>query len=57
MLQRELGVTAGLVEGDLGEFTVLVGDKAVARKGLIFFPTDKAVLAAVRKALNAPPRD
>ena len=55
MLERELGVKTGLVEGGLGEFTVLVGDKTVARKGLIFFPPDKKVLAAVRKALATPP--
>lgn len=51
MLERELGVKAELVEGGLGEFIVSVGDNVVARKGLIFFPPDKKVLAAVRKAL------
>ncbi len=52
MLERELGVKAELVEGGLGDFTVSVGDNVVARKGLIFFPPDKKVLAAVRKALT-----
>ncbi len=53
MLERELGVKAELVEGGLGEFIVSVGDNVVAVKGLIliFFPPDKKVLAAVRKAL------
>ena len=51
LLERELGVKAELVEGGLGEFTVLVGDKVAAKKGLLFFPPDKKVLAAVRKAL------
>ena len=51
LLERELGVKAELVEGSLGEFNVLVGEQAVAKKGLIFFPADKKVLAAVRKAL------
>ena len=51
LLQREAGVKAELVEGSLGEFTVSVGDKIVAKKGLIFFPPDKKVLKAVRKAL------
>ena len=50
-LERELGVKADLVEGSLGEFTVSVGDKVVAKKGLIFFPPDKKVLNAVRKVL------
>ena len=52
-LERELGVKADLVEGSLGEFTVSVGDQVVAKKGLIFFPPDKKVLNAVRKALVA----
>ncbi len=56
LLQRELGVKVELVEGDLGEFVVLVGDKAVAKKGLIFFPTDKKVLHAVRKELPVQPQ-
>ena len=51
MLEREVGLKPRLVEGDLGEFTVSVGDTVVAKKGLIFFPPDKKVLAAVRKAL------
>ena len=51
LLQRELGLKAELVVGDPGEFTVLVGDIVVATKGLIFFPPEKKVLAAVRKAL------
>jgi hypothetical protein len=55
LLQRELGVHAELVEGDLGEFSVVVGDNVVAKKGLIFFPPDKKVLAAVRKALAGGP--
>jgi hypothetical protein len=51
LLQREFGLRTELVEGSLGEFAVLVGDKVVARKGLIFFPPDKKILAAVRKEL------
>lgn len=51
ILRRELGVSAELVEGSFGEFAVVVGDKIVARKGLIFFPPDKKILAAVRKEL------
>lgn len=55
LLERELEVQAGLVEGGLGEFAVLVGEKVVARKGLIFFPPDRKVLNAVRKALADQP--
>lgn len=50
LLERELGLKVELVEGGRGEFVVLVGHKVVATKGLIFFPPDKKVLAAVRKA-------
>ena len=56
MLERELGVKAELAEGHLGEFTVSVGGKVIAKKGLIFFPADQKILNAVRKALvNQPP--
>ena len=55
ILERELGVKAGLIEGHLGEFTVSVGDKVVAKKGLIFFPPDQKILNAVRKALVNQP--
>ena len=51
MLERELGVKAELIEGHLGEFTVSVGEKVVAKKGLIFFPPEQKILNAVRKAL------
>jgi len=51
MLQGQLGLKAELIEGHLGEFTVSVGDKVVAKKGLIFFPPEKKILNAVRKAL------
>jgi len=51
MLERELGVKAELIEGRLGEFAVGVGDKIIARKGLIFFPPDQKILNAARKAL------
>ena len=57
MLERELGVKAELVEGNLGEFTISVGDKVVAKKGLIFFPPEKKILNAVRKALVNQPND
>jgi len=57
VLERELGVKAELVEGDLGEFTVSVSGKIVTKKGLIFFPPDKKVLNAVRKALADAQRE
>jgi hypothetical protein len=57
MLERELGVKSKLIEGNLGEFTVSVGDKVVAKKGLIFFPPDKKILSALRKALAESPQE
>ena len=51
MLEREVGVKAELIEGHLGEFTVSVGDKVVAKKRLLFFPPEQKVLNAVRKAM------
>lgn len=51
LIKRELGVEAELVEGDRGEFTVWVGERAVAKKGWVRFPPDQKVLAAVRQAL------
>ena len=51
LIERELGVQPDLIEGGRGEFTVWVGDRLVAKKGLLMFPADKRVLAAVRHAL------
>lgn len=39
------------MEGDRGEFTVWVGERLVAKKGWVRFPSDKKVLSAVREAL------
>jgi hypothetical protein len=57
LLERELKVSAQLVEGDRGEFTVWVGDRVVSKKNWLGFPTDEKVLEAVREALarDEPP--
>jgi len=52
-LKKELGIEAELVPGDRGEFTVWVGGRMVARKGLLFFPKDRDVVRAVAGALKA----
>jgi hypothetical protein len=52
LLKKELGIDVETVAGDRGEFTVWVGDKIVARKGWIRFPSDQTVVQAVRAALN-----
>lgn len=53
LLKGELGIDAELVEGDRGEFTVWVGERMVAQKGWIRFPSNEKVLSAVREALTA----
>jgi len=52
LLKKELGVDVETAGGGLGEFTVWVGDRMVARKGWLRFPSDQRVLGAVRAALN-----
>jgi len=51
LIRRELETEPELVEGDRGEFTVWVGDRVVAKKGWVRFPSDERVLSAVRQAL------
>ena len=50
VLRREPGVEVELVDGNRGEFTVLVDGRVVAKKGLIFKPSVEQVLKAVRAA-------
>ena len=52
LLERELKVSARLIEGDRGEFTVWVGERVVSKKNWLGFPTDEKVLEAVREALT-----
>ena len=51
-LKRELGVDAGLVPGDRGEFTVWVGRTKVAEKHDHDFPTEDEAVRAVRAAID-----
>ncbi|HZH29846.1 MAG TPA: hypothetical protein VEY11_03710 [Pyrinomonadaceae bacterium] len=51
-IEVETGITARLVEGGLGEFSVSVNDRPVARKRWMKFPTDEHVLDAVRAELG-----
>jgi hypothetical protein len=52
-LKQELGVSADLVIGNSGEFTVWVDSAKVAEKTAGRFPEPSSVVAAVRAA--APP--
>jgi len=51
-LEKDLGISAELVVGDSGEFTVWVDDTKVGEKRLAQFPDPKDIVEAVR-ALGA----
>jgi hypothetical protein len=55
-LRKEPGVEVELVDGNRGEFTVLVDGQVVAQKGLLFKPSVEKVLKAVREATPAGAR-
>ena len=51
-LKKKLGVSATLIEGDRGEFTVWVGPTKVADKKNGEFPTESEVVSAVQSVLK-----
>jgi len=53
LLKQDLGTDVEITGGSEGEFTVWVQDKVVAKKGLLGFPGDQKVLAAVRAAIKS----
>jgi hypothetical protein len=57
LLKTELGIEAELQQGKPGEFTVLVNDEVIAKKGFLMLPSDQKIIATVRQALDgsAPP--
>ena len=57
LLKSELGIEAELQQGRPGEFTVLVNNEVVAKKGFLMLPSDQKIIDAVKQALNggAPP--
>jgi hypothetical protein len=61
-LTGDLHVTAEIIEGRRGEFTVWVGDRKVAEKTRSQFPSDDEIVEAARRAIRAeltekkPPR-
>jgi hypothetical protein len=50
-LREKLGIEAKLVKGSGGIFTVAVGDHIVAKKSLLGFPSEDAIVEAVRKEM------
>jgi hypothetical protein len=53
LIAEATGVTPDVVAGGRGEFTVWVDGALVAEKSRRGFPSDDAVLEAVRKGLSA----
>ncbi len=52
-LRKEPGVEVELVDGNRGEFTVLVDGQEVAKKGLLFKPSVDKVVKAVKEHSSA----
>lgn len=48
-LKSDLQLDAEIIAGDRGEFTVWVGDRKVAAKTAGVFPSDDAIVQAVRE--------
>jgi hypothetical protein len=53
VLEKELGVKAGIEVGPSGKFIVEVDGQPVAEKGMIGFPSEEEIVAAVRKKMQA----
>ena len=52
LLKNELGIEVELNQGKPGEFTVLVNDEVIAKKGFLMLPSDQKIITAVRQALD-----
>jgi hypothetical protein len=53
LIKAETGIETELVAGGRGEFTVWVGEEAVAQKNRGNFPSDEEAVTAVRRALGS----
>ncbi|HUS35407.1 MAG TPA: hypothetical protein VM680_08665 [Verrucomicrobiae bacterium] len=51
-IKKELGVDAETIVGESGEFSVLVNGQKVIGKGILLLPSEKKVVAAVRKGIG-----
>jgi hypothetical protein len=52
-LRQEPGVEVEMIDGNRGEFTVLVDGQTVAKKGWIFMPSPEKIRKAVRATVPA----
>ncbi len=55
LIKAETGIEPELVVGGRGEFTVWVGEEAVAKKNASRFPAEEEAVGAVRRALALSP--
>ena len=53
LIQAATGASVQIVSGARGQFEVFVDGRSVARKTAQGFPGEDAIIAAVRRALNA----
>jgi hypothetical protein len=53
LIAEKTGITPEVVVGRRSEFSIWVGKTMVAEKSRKGFPSDEALLAAVRKALGS----
>jgi|GEM_PF-3211770 len=51
-IKRELDREAKLMVGHVGEFTIWVDDKPIARKTILGFPSDGKVIKGLKKELG-----
>lgn len=51
-IKSKLGIDTELIEGGLGEFSVWLDDKLVAKKGWFKFPTEEKILAGLENELS-----
>ncbi len=52
MIKQQLGLESELVKGGMGELSVLVNGKKVAKKGWFTSPSEQEFLDAVRDAVD-----
>jgi hypothetical protein len=51
-IKRELSLDAKLMVGHVGEFSIWVEDKPIARKTIFGFPSEKKVVKSLKKELG-----
>ena len=52
MIKQEFGIEAGMIKGGVGELSVSVNGKKVAKKGWFTSPSEQQMLDAVREAVK-----